>query len=57
MKKNIRFKFTPNQKVKTLFGDVGVVMLCGIDDSPFQKFFVQISTNCQWFNDEQLTAI
>ncbi len=52
--KNIEFKFDLEQKVKTVFGDTGIVEMCAIDDGPESKYFVKRSENSSWFKESEL---
>ena len=54
---NVEFKFEIDQKVKTIFGDMGVINMAGIDDAKENKYFVQWSSDSQWMKESQLSEI
>ena len=47
-------KYEMGQKVKTPFGDVGIVKGLWVDDSGTQKVFVQRNLNSDWFKENEL---
>jgi hypothetical protein len=52
----VKFNFNVMDHAKTPFGDVGVVVVCAVDDGG-KKYFVQRSTNSDWFKESQLEAV
>jgi hypothetical protein len=52
----VEFKFSPNQRVTTPFGDAGIVDTCAIDNSGDKTYFVKTSAGGNWFKEDQLTA-
>lgn len=51
----VEFKYEIDQKVKTFFGDVGIIELAAIDDKNLIKYYVQRSNDSQWFKESQLS--
>ena len=51
------FKFEPRQNVKTPFGDVGFVSIAGVDEAFGTSYYVQRSSEGQWFREDQLDAV
>lgn len=49
------FKFVIDQKVKTPFGDVGLVSTAAVDDSGV-VYFVKTAAGGNWFKESQLEA-
>lgn len=52
--RTIEFNFDLGEKVKTLFGDDGVVSMCALDGEG-KVYFVKTSTNDQWYKEKQLS--
>ncbi len=52
----IDFKFDIDQKVKTPFGDEGIITMLGYDDGG-KQYYVKTAQNDQWFKENQLTTI
>jgi len=53
----VEFAFSIDQKVKTVFGDVGIVKSLSLDDTVCKKVWVMRSDNSTWFKEEELTAV
>jgi hypothetical protein len=53
----VEFAFSIDQKVKTLFEDVGIVKTLSLDDTGCKKVWVLRSNDSNWFKEEELTAI
>lgn len=53
--KTVEYKFDLDQKVKTPFGDEGIVSMIGFDEGG-KQYFVKTSNNGQWFKEDQLSA-
>lgn len=53
---DVKFKFEPDQKVQTPFGDVGIITLCAVDDNRKVVYFVKRTTGSNWFKEAELTA-
>jgi hypothetical protein len=53
----VEFEFAVDQKVTTVFGDIGIVKMVALDDTACKKVFVQRSTDCQWFKENELTPV
>lgn len=53
----VEFAFSIDQKVKTVFGDVGIVKSLSLDDTACKKVWVMRSDNSTWFKEEELTAV
>lgn len=51
----VDFKFSVGQAIKTCFDDIGVVEMCGIDDSDDKKYFVMREKENKWFRESQLS--
>ncbi len=51
----VDFKFSVSQAVKTCFDDIGVIEMCGIDDSNDKKYFVMREKENKWFRECQLS--
>jgi len=56
MEHSVSFAFSLDQKVKTPFGDVGIVSTCGFDDSG-EVYYVKTATGGNWFKESQLEAV
>ena len=52
----VTFKFELNQKVKTIFGDVGIVTTAVFDEGEIKKYWIQRSAESQWMKEDQLEA-
>lgn len=53
---NVEFKFGLNQKVKTIFGDVGIVVTLAFDEGEIKKYWIQRCNDSQWMKEDQLEA-
>lgn len=53
----VEFAFSIDQKVKTVFGDIGIVKSLSLDDTACKKVWVMRSDNSTWFKEEELTAV
>jgi len=53
----VTFKFELDQKVKTIFGDVGIIVTLAFDEGELIKYWVQRSTDSQWMKENQLEAV
>jgi hypothetical protein len=53
----VEFKFDINQKVKTVFGDIGFVQMCCIDDEKHIKYWVQRNQDSQWMKEKQISSV
>jgi hypothetical protein len=53
---SVEFSFSIDQKVKTVFGDVGIVKSLSLDDTACKKVYVMRSNDSAWFKEEELTA-
>lgn len=54
--KTVEYVYKIDQKVKTPFGDVGIVSMLGFDDGGNQ-YFVKTATDGQWYKEKQLSPI
>lgn len=52
---DVCFKFKVKQWVKTPFGEMGIIGMCGVDDGPVNKYYVQMKEDCQWFDEDKLS--
>lgn len=53
----IDFKFSPNDKVKTAIGDIGLVTSCSISSGAVKQYWVLMNNGRgAWFDENQLTA-
>ncbi len=50
----VTFKFELNQKVKTIFGDIGIITTLVFDEGEIIKYWVQRSSDSQWMKEDQL---
>ena len=50
----VTFKFELNQKVKTIFGDIGIIVTLAFDEGEIIKYWVQRSSDSQWMKEDQL---
>lgn len=48
---NVEFDFAPGQKVKTCFGDVGTVDMCGMDR------YVLRNQDSRWFRFDEIEPV
>jgi hypothetical protein len=53
----VEFAFSIDQRVKTPFGDIGIVRNLSLDDTSCKKVWVQREKSDSWFKEEELTAI
>lgn len=53
--KSVDFKFDIDDRVKTVFGDVGIIDNLGFDDAGV-RYWVKRSSESQWFKEAELTA-
>jgi hypothetical protein len=53
----VEFAFSIDQKVKTVFDDVGIVKNLSLDDSGCKKVWVMRSNESTWFKELELTAV
>ena len=52
----IDFKFSPNDKVKTAIGDIGMVTSCSITSGAVKQYWVLMNNGRgAWFDEDQLT--
>jgi hypothetical protein len=56
-KTSVEFAFSIDQKVKTVFGDVGIVKMVALDDTACKKVYVMRSNDSSWFKEEELTPV
>lgn len=52
---DVNFKFELDEKVKTVFGDNGIVVMCAIDDGG-NTYYVKVRHNSQWFKEAELQS-
>lgn len=50
----VEFGFDLGEKVKTCFGDIGIVNMLGLDEGRLRKYHVKRSSDSQWFKKEEL---
>ena len=48
------FKFDIDQKVKTLFGQIGIIELCAVDNSRVIQYSVKTKDSSMWYKEDQL---
>jgi hypothetical protein len=53
----VEFKFEIDQKVKTMFGDIGVIKSLMVDDTLCLKVWVQRSNDSQWFKESEVELV
>jgi hypothetical protein len=52
--KRVEYKYDIDQKVKTPFGEEGIVSMLGFDEAGNQ-YHVKTANDSQWFKEKQLT--
>jgi hypothetical protein len=53
----IDFKFSPNDKVITVIGDIGVITSCSISSGQVKQYWVLMNNGRgAWFDENQLKA-
>lgn len=57
MKTEVVFAFSIDQKVKTMFGDIGYVKSLTVDDTNCNKVYVQRSSDSAWFKENELESV
>ncbi len=54
----VDFKFSPNQKVQTPLGEVGIIDQCGLTSGPISRYYVLFKGGKgAWFDEDQLTVV
>jgi hypothetical protein len=51
---DVKFKFNIKDKVRTIFGALGIIDMLAIDSGENETYFVKTQTNSQWFDVDQL---
>lgn len=52
--KTVEYKFDMDQKVRTPFGDEGIITMLAYDEGG-NKYYVQTASTSGWFKEGQLT--
>jgi hypothetical protein len=52
---DVKFLYKIGQKVKTIFGDIGIVDMAAIDDSKAIKYYIKRSSESQWFKESEIS--
>jgi hypothetical protein len=52
---NTTFKFSLDQKIKTPFGEVGMVKMCAVDETGI-NYYVKTAGGGNWFKEAELTT-
>lgn len=53
----VDFKFEIDQRVTTVFDDIGIIEMAAIDDALQKKYYIQRSSDSQWMKEAQLRAV
>ena len=51
--KAVEYKFNIDEKVKTVFGDIGIVVKLGFDAGG-KQYFIKRSDSSKWFKESEL---
>lgn len=51
------FMFSPGQKVKTPWGDIGIVTMACLNEDGGKDYFVKRCSDSDWFRAHQLEAV
>lgn len=54
---HVEFMYDIDQKVKTCFGDVGIVRGVSLDDTREKKYWVMRSQDSAWFKETDLEPV
>lgn len=53
----VEFEIDLGEKVKTCFGDIGIVNMLGLDEGRLKKYHVKRNSDSQWFKRGELKLV
>lgn len=54
---NCAFELSPGQRVKTPWGDIGIITMAAVNEDMGRDYFVKRSKESGWFRADQLETV